>query len=129
MERIKGINKKRLGEIIRFCMVGGVATFLQYAFYLLFLLWLNEGVSNTLAYGCSLMFNYIATTFFTFKSEVSAKRGLGFLTAHGINYTLQTICLLTFVHVVGIPKEWALLPTLCICVPINFMMIQFVFRK
>ena len=42
------INKQRLGEVIRFGIVGVLATILQYAIYWLLIRWLNPSVAMTI---------------------------------------------------------------------------------
>lgn len=124
----KIIGNKTLDEIIRFGIVGVAATLLQYGCYLLFLLWLMPALANTLAYLVSFAFNYIASTRFTFRVKATTKRGMGFALSHLVNYTMQTLLLQVFLFV-GMPKQWALIPVFCVCVPVNFLLVRFFLRK
>ena len=124
----KIIGNKTLDEIIRFGIVGVAATLLQYGCYLLFLLWLMPALANTLAYLVSFAFNYIASTRFTFRVKATTKRGMGFALSHLVNYTMQTLLLQIFLFV-GMPKQWALIPVFCVCVPVNFLLVRFFLRK
>mgnify|MGYP004576907329 CR=1 FL=1 len=124
----KDLGKKTLGEIIRFGIVGVTATLLQYGFYLLILNWLHPAVANTLAYLLSFTFNYVASTRFTFRVKSSVKRGAGFAFSHLVNYTMQTVLLMLFLYV-GMPKQWALIPVFCVCVPVNFLLVRHFLRK
>ena len=121
-------QNKTLDEIIRFGIVGVAATLLQYGCYLLFLLWLMPTLANTLAYLVSFAFNYIASTRFTFRVKATTKRGMGFALSHLVNYTMQTLLLQVFLFV-GMPKQWALIPVFCVCVPVNFLLVRFFLRK
>ena len=102
-------RREKLGEVIRFGIVGGLATVLQYVIYL-------------------AMINFIASTRYTFKVKANAKRGAGFTLSHVVNYTMQTVCLNLFVGL-GLAKQWAMIPTLCICIPVNFLLVRFFLKK
>lgn len=64
-----------MGEIVRFSMVGILATAIQYGIYLLFLRWAEPRISNTIGYAVSFVFNYFASTYFTFRVKSTARRG------------------------------------------------------
>lgn len=121
-------HKTELGEMLRFAIVGVVATLLQYVIYLLLLRWMHPTLSNTIAYIVSFLFNYIASVKFTFRVQSTARRGAGFAFSHLINYSLQTLLLLFFLWL-GITKQWAMLPVLCICVPVNFLLVRFFLKR
>lgn len=123
-------TKRRINfdEIVRFCIVGVFATALQYGIYLLLIKWIDPRISNTIGYLLSFMFNYIASTKFTFKVKSTAKRGAGFAVAHLVNYGLQTI-LLTFFLWFGLPKTIAMIPVFGICVPINFLLVRLFLKR
>lgn len=133
------MKSEKLGEIIRFGVVGVIATALQYAIYLLMLplleviapSWGNHTwvtIANTTAYLISFVFNFVASTRYTFKVKANAKRGAGFVLSHVINFALQTVLLNLFVSV-GVTRQVAMLPTLCICVPTNFILVRFFLKK
>ncbi len=125
MKRITALfDRERRGEIIRFATVGVAATLMQYVLYVLFIQLLHPALANTLAYGLSFVFNYIASTRYTFRVKSNMQRGTGFLLAHAINYTLQTVLLTLFLQL-GLPKVWALLPVFAVCVPTNFVLVRF----
>ena len=118
----------KTGEFIRFGIVGVVATAIQYGLYLLLLKWLQPQISNTIGYVISFIFNYIASTKFTFKVKSTAKKGAGFAFSHFINYVLHTVFLTLFLWL-GLPKNIALIPVFCICVPINFLLVRLFLKK
>ncbi len=123
--------KEKFMEMLRFIIVGASATVLQYLVYILLLKMIyvfTPQQSNTIAYLVSFMFNYIASTKFTFKVKSTAKRGLGFAFSHVINYLLQTVLLTIFLHL-GLLKQYAMLPVFIICVPVNFLLVRMFLRK
>ena len=122
------LDKKKLGEIVRFIIVGGLATAIQYGIYLLMLLWLQPLLSNTIGYFVSFTFNYIASTRYTFRVKSTTKRGLGFVFSHIVNYLLQTLTLHAFL-MLGLDKKVAMIPMFAICVPINFVLVRFFLHR
>lgn len=126
--RLDEQQREKLGEIIRFGIVGTVSTLIQAGTYCLLVGILNYVVANTIAYIVSFIFNYIASTKYTFRVKSTAKRGVGFLLSHVVNYLLQTTSLTFFVWV-GMEKRLALIPMFCICVPINFLLVRYFLKK
>lgn len=118
----------RMGEILRFAIVGIVATAIQYAIYLLLNMWMHPALSNTIGYLVSFAFNYVASTRYTFRVESNARRGAGFALSHVVNYSLQTILLSLFLWL-GMAKWMAILPVFCICVPVNFILVRFFLKN
>ena len=119
---------EKLKEIVRFGIVGVAATVIHYVTYRLFQLFLPYGLAFTIAYITSLVFNYICTARFTFRRSMTVKRGAGFFTGHVINYVLQMVLFYLFLHI-GIKHVWAPFFVYCITIPINFLLVRFVFHK
>ena len=121
-------DRKKLGEIVRFIIVGSSAAAIQYNTYLLLICWLQPLIANTIAYLVSFIFNYIASTRYTFRVKSTTKRGAGFVFSHIINYLLQSGFLKLFLWL-GFSKQIALIPMFAICVPINFLLVRFFLHK
>ena len=119
---------KDAGRIMRFGVTGSLSTGLHYCAYLLALLVFNATISYTIGYGVGLVFNYFMTTRFTFKKLSSKKNAAGFLGSHIINYLLE-IGLLNLLMHFAIGKQLAGIMTLVMIVPINFLLLRFVFVK
>lgn len=121
---------RSLSEIIRFGMVGALATALHYGIY--FLLWryagFNENIAYTVGYALSFVANFYLSAYFTFRSRPSWKRAGGFGGAHLVNYLIH-ICLLNLFLWLGIPEEWAPLPVFSIAIPVNFLLVRLVFKS
>jgi|SRR5574344_1149497 putative flippase GtrA len=127
-DRLGTEKRKKFGEILRFGIVGAIAALLQYGVYLAMLIITSPGVANTIGYIISFIFNFIASTHYTFKVKANAKRGLGFALSHVVNYLLQTLTLLLFIYI-GVPKAYAPIPMFCICVPVNFILVRYFLTK
>ncbi|MCM1319669.1 MAG: GtrA family protein [Muribaculaceae bacterium] len=122
----KAINgNSRMSEILRFGMVGGFATVLQYVIYLVFVkaVGVPAVVSTMISYAISFIFNFILSTLFTFHTKPNAKKGLGFTISHLINMGCQTGFVAIFKGLLG--PELALLPALAICIPLNYILVRF----
>lgn len=121
-------DNNNIHEIKRFLIVGGIATIIQFTVYRLFLYILNPTLANTVGYLVSFMFNFYASTKYTFNVETNTKHGLGFAFSHLINYLMQTGLLNLFIWI-GVSKNWAQIPMFCICVPTNFVLVRFFLKR
>ncbi len=115
-------------EIVRFGIVGCIATVLHYGVYWLLHEAINVNVAYTIGYFVSFVANYLLSARFTFRKRKSVKNGFGFACAHLFNYVLQ-ICLLNFFIWLGISASLAPVPVYCIAIPTNFLIVRFVFRR
>lgn len=128
LARLTPLQRQKLGEVVRFGIVGVLATLLQYAIYTVLLLWCSPSLSMTVGYILSFIFNFIASTRFTFKVETNARHGAGFALSHVVNYLLQ-MATLNFFLWIGVSKTLAPIPMFCICVPVNFVLVRFFLKK
>lgn len=119
----------RFGEIIRFGMVGGMATVLQYVIYVAFAdgAGLRAVPSQLISYALSFVFNYFMSSRFTFHKKANTKNGLAFTLSHLINMGLQAGFVALFTPLVG--KTYGLLPALAICIPVNYLLVRFAFTS
>ncbi len=132
----KIIHSSKLREFIRFAIVGAIATCIHYGIYLLLLWSFNieqdetayTDVAYTIGYLLSFLCNMWLTAHFTFREKLTIKRGGGFAISHIINYLLH-IAFLTFFLWIGFPNKWAPIPVFCIVIPINFLLVRFVFKS
>ncbi len=119
--------KRTAGEFIRFGLVGGTCTALHYGLYYLLQLWINVNLAYSAGYVLSFVVNFYLTSWFTFGTAPSWKRFVGMIGAHGVNYLLHMVLLNLFLWA-GIPQEWAPLPVFAIAIPVNFVLVRFVFK-
>ncbi len=120
-------NSSILGEVIRFGIVGTIATGIHYGLYYLLQFWINVNVAFTLGYITSFICNFFLSSYITFRKKATLNRGLGFGGAHLLNYLLQ-IGLLNFFIWIGVSRIWAPLPVYAIAIPVNFLMVRYVFK-
>lgn len=120
--------KQSFSEIIRFGIVGVIATIIHYGIYLVLNLIIVSWIAYSIGYGISFLGNFFLSNKFTFKTKPTIKKGMGFGLSHFINYLLQVILLNIFIKL-GIPDKYAPIPIFCIAVPINFLMVRFVLKS
>ncbi|MBQ8673414.1 MAG: GtrA family protein [Bacteroides sp.] len=125
---MKKKTRQRAGEFLRFALVGGLCTVLHYLLYRLLQHLLGVNVAYTVGYLLSFVANFYLTAFFTFRRRPSWRKAFGFGGAHLANYLLH-ILLLNLFLLLGVPKAWAPLPVFAIAIPVNFLLVRFVFRK
>lgn len=125
-------DRDKLMQFVRFCIVGTIAAAIHYGVYYLMQLWLSEGiwlsVDYTIGYAVSLVCNFFMTTFFTFRSHVSAGKAAGFGFSHVVNYTLH-IVLFNLFMALGIHRLLAPVLVLMVAVPTNYLILRYVYRK
>ncbi len=128
MIRNKEQLRTTLFQLLRFALVGLFATALHYGIYLLLLNILSETIAYTIGYVISFVCNFALTCSFTFRKRASTKRGLGFGMAHLVNYILHVFLLNLFLWM-GISNVYAPIPVFCIAIPVNFLLVRFVFNR
>lgn len=122
----RNMDRNSINEILRFGIVGFVATVIHYGVYLLLQLRIDVNVAYTTGYFVSFIVNYILSARFTFRKKTTVKNGIGFIGAHVVNYLVHVSLLNLFLWL-GISRALAPIPVYCIAIPINFMMVRFVF--
>lgn len=121
-------NKQWIGEAVRFGIVGVGATALHYGIYYLLQQVINVNVAYTVGYAVSFVANFYATSYFAFGTSPSWKKLFGMGAAHGVNYLLHILLLNVFLWM-GIPKVWAPFPVFAVVIPVNFLLVRFVFKR
>lgn len=118
----------KIREFIRFAIVGIISACIHYGLYYLLNLVMNVNIAYTFGYVVAWFVNFYLSAHFTFNSEVSVKRGIGFAVSHGINYVLHMLLLNLFLWL-GLSETIAPIPVYCIAVPINFILVRYVFKS
>lgn len=116
-------------QFIRFCINGCLAVGIQYAvYYLLLQVGVNANVAFSIGYLVSFCCNFIITSYWTFKSRPSWKRLVGFSGSHIVNYFVQMGFLNLYLYL-NIPETWAGIMAMGSAVPINFLLLRFVYKS
>ena len=120
-------KKETLGEIFRFGIVGVLAVAIHYAIYWLLQYVIDVNIAFTVGYIISFFANYYLSAHFTFREDTNKKNGAGFAGAHIFNYFLQLGLFNAFLWL-GVHRILAPFCVFCISVPVNFLVVRFVFK-
>lgn len=115
-------------EFIRFVLVGLIATAIHYGVYRLLDLVIPPNPAYAAGYIFSFFCNFFLTSLFTFKKKATVRKGLGFGLSHLVNFSLHMALLNIFLFL-GLSEMWAPIPVYCICIPVNFLLVRFVFNR
>ncbi len=121
------ITRETVFELFRFGIVGIVSTVLHYVIYWVLQHRIEVNIAYTIGYILSFLANYWLSAHFTFHRQVSVKNGIGFGGAHAVNYMLH-IVLLNFFLWLGLSNEVAPLGVFAVAIPVNFILVRFVFH-
>lgn len=122
---MKLFRGKWLYEFVRFCIVGVLCTILDYVIFCVVNKFAPYQVALVSGYLISLVVNYYLTILWTFKAKLSKRSFGGIVTVHLFNlFVIRMGLMLIFVEYVGIKEQLAYIPTLCISVPANFIIIK-----
>lgn len=119
---------RKYQEIIRFCIVGILATGIHYGIYLLLNQFILVWLAYSIGYAVSFVFNFYLTSIFTFKEKATVRKGIGFIISHLVNYCLHILFLSLFIWM-GVRENYAPILVYLIVIPINFLLVRFVFKS
>lgn len=115
-------------RFFRFIVVGILATALHYGLYYGLQFIINVNVAYTIGYILSFLLNFYLTSRFTFKKKPTWKKAIGFGGSHLCNYLLHIGLLNLFLRL-GLHKSMAPFPVFAIAIPVNFLLVKFVFTS
>lgn len=122
------MNKlKQIPEFLRFVMVGLFATGLHYGIYFVLQKFIQVNVAYTLGYVLSFVANFYLTAYFTFGQPPSGRKLLA-SGAHLTNYLIHIGLLNLFLRL-GFSRPLAPIPVFLIAIPVNFLLVRFVFKQ
>ena len=131
MEIIKSVfhSKSKRYQFIRYCTVGSLAAGIHYGVYFVLQEYelVNLNIAYTIGYATSFICNFFMTSYFTFRSNPSLKKALGFGRSHLVNYLIHMGLFNLFLSL-DVNQEIAPLFVLAVAVPVNFVMLRFVFK-
>ena len=122
-------NSKQIMQFMRFCIVGTLAAGIHYGIYYVLL---RLGTGHNLAYATgyiiSFVYNFIATSYFTFQSSPSWGRFVGFAGSHAVNFLLHMVLLNVFLWM-GMHELIAPIVVMLVAMLVQYTILNFVFRK
>ena len=122
-------KRQQIVQFIRFCIVGTVAAGIHYGIYYVLL---RVGAGHNLAYATgyiiSFVCNFIATSYFTFRSSPSWGRFAGFAGSHAVNFLLHMTLLNVFLWF-GMHELIAPIAVMLVAMLVQYAILNLVFRK
>lgn len=124
--------KRTILQFFRYGIVGTISTAIHYLMYLLFLSFFdraeihdnfNANISYALGYFIGFCFNYVLTTYFTFKTKANKKNAAGFTVSHVLNYMIE-VGVLNGLLSLDFDRSVAGLIVIIVAVPINFVLLK-----
>lgn len=117
-------------EFIRFCLVGGLCTAIDAVLFYLVRMIAPYHVALVCGYLTGLVVNYFLTVMWTFRTRPTKKNAAGVILAHLFNlFAVRMGLMFLFVSVLSLNDRIAFIPTLCISVLTNFVIIKFLIAK
>lgn len=116
-------------EGIRFLASGAVNTALTYALYLLLLQSLDYLPAYTIAYIAGIVLAYFLSVRYVFRTARNWRTMAAFPLIYAVQYTLGAAVLHLAVASLGLPREFALLASIAVTVPVTFLLSRQLFKS
>lgn len=120
---------KKAVELLRFCVVGIIATAIHYGVYLLMLNWVNHNVAYTIGYVLSFCCNYWLSSVFTFKVKMSVRNVVNFAVSHLLNYLFGLLLLNVVIWTGMLAEDMAPLAVFIMVIPFNFIIVRYGLKR
>jgi putative flippase GtrA len=131
MKTLTGHLPKKYRSAVRFVLVGALGTGLQYGIYYLLLglfqqhwpeMMILTSLAFTIGFVMEMIYNYLLTSFYTFRVRPTWKNAGGFLVGRAINYVIQLLLLncLIWLHM---SEEWAGIAAIALAGVINYFVL------
>ena len=131
MKTLTGYLPKKYRSAVRFVLVGALGTGLQYGIYYMLLgifqqhwpeMMILTSLAFTIGFVMEMIYNYLLTSFYTFRVRPTLKNAGGFLVGRAINYVIQLLLLncLIWLHM---SEEWAGIAAIALAGVINYFVL------
>lgn len=123
-------KRSSFGELIRFCIVGTIATGIDAAVFYLVRQIATYQVALISGYFISLVANYFLTVIWTFKQKPSVNNAIGVVLAHLFNLFIVRMGVMhLLVEKLSVDDRLAYIPTILLSVATNFMVVRFMIKR
>lgn len=128
--RKKFFRSQSARELIRFCIVGMIATGIDAAIFYLFKSFTSYQYSLVAGYLVSLIFNYLMTVYWTFSVKSNIKHFVGIISVHLLNlFVIRMGLMCFFINFMSLTDSVAYLPMLLISIAASFSMVRYVVKN
>ncbi|WP_327306782.1 GtrA family protein [Streptomyces sp. NBC_01298] len=115
-------RKAKLGQIIRFGLVGGVNTGTFFLLYLVLHPWMPYFAAYSLAFVLAMVGSFFMNTYFTYRTRPTWKKFLLFPLTNITNYVIQSAGLYALVTWAGMNTKIAPLVAAVVAIPFTFVL-------
>ena len=123
------MNKlKQIPEFLRFVMVGLFATGLHYGIYFVLQKFIQVNVAYTLGICAEFCCQLLSYGLFYFRAASFLEESFWLRGAHLTNYLIHIGLLNLFLRL-GFSRPLAPIPVFLIAIPVNFLLVRFVFKQ
>ena len=132
MKTLTGRLPLKYRSAVRFVLVGALGTGMQYGIYYLLLeffhaRWPQMAILTSLAFTVGfileMVFNYLMTSFYTFRVRPNWKNAGGFVLGRTLNYFIQML-LLHVLILLEMSEQWAGIAAIALAGVINYFVLQ-----
>ncbi|MET3123844.1 putative flippase GtrA [Oxalobacteraceae bacterium GrIS 2.11] len=116
-------------RVLRFLITGTLNTLLTYCLYLLFKTVLNYQLAYFLSYIVGILFTYVMSSLFVFKSPISLLTFIRFPLVYVVQYFFGAIILALAVKILGVSENIAPLIVIVFTLPITYLLSKFFLLK
>ena len=123
-------KSQSFGELIRFCIVGTIATSIDAAVFYLVRQIAAYQVALISGYFISLVVNYFLTVIWTFKQIPSVNNAIAVVLAHLFNlFVVRMGVMYLLVEQLSVNDKYAYIPTVILSVATNFIIVRFLVKR
>ena len=131
MKTLTGHLPKKYRSAVRFVLVGALGTGLQYGIYYMLLgifqqhwpeMMILTSLAFTIGFVMEMIYNYLLTSFYTFRVRPTLKNAGGFLVGRAINYVIQLLLLNCLIWL-QMSEEWAGIAAIALAGVINYFVL------
>lgn len=124
------IGKLLQSSFVKFCVVGAICTLIDAAtFYILHSV-LGYRLAMICGFCLSIGVNYLLNIYWAFSAKPNIKNAISILSAHCFNIFIVRMGLMwLFINLFMLSESIAFIPTLCISIVTNYIIIRLVVRK
>ena len=124
------LGNDKLYEFVKFCIVGTVCAIIDAVVFYIISIFTIYQIALVCGYLVGLLFNYIMTIYWTFKTKPSKMNFVGVVAVHLINlFAIRMGLMWLFINTFAIQFSIAYIPTVVISVIANFILIRFIINK
>lgn len=123
------IKLNKFSEFIKFGLVGGFCSVIQFLSYRLFLLEVHYIFSHVLSFLLAVTVSFLLNSKITFKKNIRITKFFPFVLVYTIHLLLSTLIVFCLVEILHIPEKIVTIIPIILLSPFTFILSKFVLTK